>query len=313
MACVLLHRIKVPGKNTPHHYPTIQLSYLLLLQHWKVNSHCSYEMMKHNMSVYNEELGEIGFSILSSTVLGDHNKDDFDHMNRMYRLIPVLRDIKREVMQDHSLPTSLSWRHKINIQGDEVTTAGVFFRQVIRRIVGNTFQSYGSSVEAYSNSASAAMHLTRASTPDIRMTKEQFSLHLNRLITVIRTDLYGFFVYRIARDLWPDAAESWDMSQDDEYPGSHEDSEPETADVFEVADQDVSFSDDDLKEMALRNQDPEQPEAHLPDSDVPISPYEQRSWRAWGAVSPENQMVGPRRRAPPERLMPSKRRVVYTD
>ena len=156
IASSMLYNVNVPGRRSAHNYPKMQLSYLLILQYWKSIDHCTYKMMLNNMGIFNEELGEIGFSILARASLGDHIKDDFDHMSKLYKLMPVYRDLKREVLRDNNIATSLSWRHKIDIGGDEVMTCGLFFKKIIRQIVAGTYRSYSSVRSTYVNASRAS-------------------------------------------------------------------------------------------------------------------------------------------------------------
>ena len=56
--------------------------------------------MKENMHMYNEELGEISFSVLARCVLGDNHKSDLQHMRSLYKLLPVYRDTKDQLLAD---------------------------------------------------------------------------------------------------------------------------------------------------------------------------------------------------------------------
>ena len=81
--------------------------------------------------MFNEELGELTFSILARSVLGDHTRYDFDHMDRLFRLLKVYRAVKSDVVADNSnASNSLNWRHKINKVGDEVTSTQLFFKRI---------------------------------------------------------------------------------------------------------------------------------------------------------------------------------------
>ena len=76
--CFMLRNVSIPGAGTPHDYPKRQLSYMLLLTHWKNASHVTWQLLDGHINLFNEEYGEAVFSILSRSVLGDNIKSDFD-------------------------------------------------------------------------------------------------------------------------------------------------------------------------------------------------------------------------------------------
>ena len=80
LVCTMLRRVKVKGRGTAHNYPRIQLSYLLILEHWRVNNYVALKMIRSNSAIVNEELGEASFSLLGNVMLGDNLKSKFDHI-----------------------------------------------------------------------------------------------------------------------------------------------------------------------------------------------------------------------------------------
>ena len=142
IACCMLHNNRPTGNKSAYNYPKVILSFMLILQHWKQTNYCGYEMMKKCMAIFNEELGELTFSILARSTLGDHCKNNFEHMDRLFKLLPVYRDMKRDVVQDSGRADSLSWRHKIKVDSDEVRSCELFLKQMIRELQNNTYKSY---------------------------------------------------------------------------------------------------------------------------------------------------------------------------
>lgn len=315
----MLHHIKIPGRRSAWHYPKTQLSYMLILTHWQKHNHYSYRMMLSNMGIYNEELGEIGFSILSRVVLGDHCKNDFEHMDRMYKLLPVYRDLKNEVLKDNAVSTSLSWRHKIDCQGDEVQAATVFFKKSIRLIQHNTFRSYSHDMRTYSTAITATSAMSATTIPEVFMSRADLMQYVNNLYRAISIDLSGYFVYK-HHDIWPEAKPDLGVEQHDELcddSGFESDDELEQEEEIEdlvgigqLPPEQKSQND----AMSPHNSDEDiNDDNHSAQQQIPVSPFERRTWSAWGVISPQNQMVGRRPRNQPERLLPSKRRVVWVD
>ena len=319
IASCMLRAVEVPGKSQAHNYPKMQLSYMLLLSYWKSVGHCTYEMFKHCTGIFNEELGEITFSILSRVSIGDHTKDNFEHMNKMYNLIPVFRDLKSEVLRDNNVSTSLSWRHKIDTAGEEVQSAVLFFKKCIRQIENGRFMSYSRRVATYTSAANAALHLTREVVPLVWLEKEPLRCYVQKLYKTIRSDLQGNFMYG-HHDLWPEANIGMlNHPNDSPYESSDEDSKS--------GKDNVDGKDSDLDSGVPAQSGDESPDPKSPyssdhfsesnneqnnpaNSALLDSPYYNRTWRAWGTVHAENQMIGRRRREAPDRLVPSRRRLV---
>ena len=120
IAGTMLRDIKVPNKGKFHNYPKVILMNLLILDYWRTQDHVVWKMMKSNFGILNEESGEQTFSLLGRSVLGDTVLSQFDHMNKVYSLLPITRSIKGEIMQDQHSSSSISWRHTIHDDSDEV-------------------------------------------------------------------------------------------------------------------------------------------------------------------------------------------------
>ena len=59
---------------------------LLILLYQQKHDLPTWKMFTRSVSVFNEEAGEMSFSVLSRVVLGDNLKMKFDHMDKMYKL-----------------------------------------------------------------------------------------------------------------------------------------------------------------------------------------------------------------------------------
>ena len=146
--CFMLRNVSIPGAGTPHDYPKRQLSYMLLLTHWKNASHVTWQLLDGHINLFNEEYGEAVFSILSRSVLGDNIKSDFDHMNKIFKLLPIYRDVKKDIMRDADISSnSITWHHTIQNDSQEVTATTFFFQRTIRSILANRYKSYQSTSE----------------------------------------------------------------------------------------------------------------------------------------------------------------------
>lgn len=64
-ACVMLRSVVTRNRGQPHNYPKMQMANLMVMEYWRQIDHVSRKMAEDNMALFNEELGEITFSILS--------------------------------------------------------------------------------------------------------------------------------------------------------------------------------------------------------------------------------------------------------
>jgi hypothetical protein len=67
------------------------------LKHWKKHNCLPYKLFEYNSTLFNEEIGEVSFSILSHTVLGDTDKSDFSKMQRTYQLQHYIQTTTQQV------------------------------------------------------------------------------------------------------------------------------------------------------------------------------------------------------------------------
>ena len=323
MVGCMLRAFKIGGSNRGHQYPKIQYTYLLLLYYWKSIDFCTFKMLKHNTGIFNEELGEITFSILCRCVNGDPTKDDFEHMQKVFRTLPVLRDIKDDVVQDNGIATSLSWRHKIKKDGEEVNTVALFFQQTIRRIVAGHYQSYDNTVRSYKNRNIAILKSNKTDVIyTVFLKRDQLINYIDAIHNTAKLDMTSDFCHSYA-DIWPEAeykcerregdvSESSDTSiigVGDDYQDINLDNNIEDDVIDADAEcEDVMPNNIDSENNQDEEDDVSQNQAD-DDDEGPLSPYCNRTWNAWGNVHPENTMFGRRERRTPTRLYPSRRRI----
>ena len=167
LVSVMLKRSKIVHKGTSHPYPKMILANLCILAHWKDVDFIGYKMLDTNVAIFNEELGEMSFSMLARCVLGDHTDTNIDHVNDLYALLPVCRSVKDDILDDIATTTSISWRHKIDPKCNEVNAVAFFFKQKITQLNTLRFTSYDGSPACYKSRTSAAACQTNAVTPTV--------------------------------------------------------------------------------------------------------------------------------------------------
>jgi hypothetical protein len=268
--------------------------------------------MKNNMGIFNEELGEITFSILAQKVLGDNVKDDFAHMNNIFSLLPLYRDVKDDVMADQNILHSLSGRHKIDPNGEEIHATVAFFRRTIRQITSNTHRSYDGSIQSYQSSALASEHMVTIDVPLVYMSWTQLKDYVDRAFDGIEHDMGGFFVFP-NRDMWPESNVG-NQAHDDDIHLEYSESDSNSSES-DHADNDDNSQHVPLSPILANIDSPHEDEESfneqldMSEGNSQVQPRDRRGWKAWGNVHEQNRMIGPRQRQQVDRLLPSRRRV----
>jgi hypothetical protein len=309
----MLYKAKVKGKGKPHNYPKMQITHMLIVEYWKKIDHCSYKMMMNNMGIFNEEACEISFSILGRCVLGDSRKDDFEHMNKIYSLLPLFRDIRNDVFDDHGTPTSLSWRHQLNAEGLEVQTGTVFFNRAIRQILRGTFRSYDGTAASFKNAVSGSAKSGQYPTEVVHLSKVDMQEHLKESFDLIESSMDSHFLAKCP-EIWPEAISKNVIEAGDiefKKAASSEDSDDDDEDDVYVSDMSNESKNDVPDEQDDPDNEGEGDQVDEDDFHADESPFCSRSWEAWGRINPENQMYGNRARKKAKQFLPSNRRVEY--
>ena len=167
---VMLRNAKTNNRGKAHNYPQLILSYLLILAYQRKHNLYPYQMLIRNQTVYNEDLGEITFSVLSRCVLGDNNKSNFDHLNQMYTLLPYVKQVVNSISDDTGVPNTLNWRKTIPISGTEVTHTGDYFKKLIQLVVAGQFRSYDGSEAGYGSLCKSREHMVPSTSNLVYMT-----------------------------------------------------------------------------------------------------------------------------------------------
>lgn len=290
----------------------------MVLQYWIKNDHCAFQMMKSNMGIYNEEAGEMSFAILSRYVLGDSVKDNFDHMNKVFALLPVFRDIKNDVQTDNNIRSSLSWRHQVKDNSDEVEAAGVFFKAVIRNIVQGRHTSYDGSVASMKNFQAARNHQVGGPVLPVLMSLAAVQTHVAVLTRKLGTEINRFYVWPYS-DVFPDARPAPDVqgAQWQAIDSENEsDDDVKAADNEDDQDDEETDNDHDEGDAGVHSQDDsDDDDADDDDSTGYHTPPSGRQGpivdQLWSQVSDSNSVLGQRRRTPTTPFSNSRRRVVW--
>ena len=125
-----------------HSYQKSMMMQLLILMYQKKEDLPQWRMLVGSVSVYNEEAGELSFSVLSRVVLGDNLKAKFEHMDKMYKLTRTYAassDLLREEMQRTKRKNGY---YMLTHKHVEVRTVTTFMLEKIRALTLNVFTEY---------------------------------------------------------------------------------------------------------------------------------------------------------------------------
>ena len=147
------------GKDSTEYIRCI-LVQLQLLKYHQQHDDALWTMFCNQFSVFNEESGEISFSILARTVLGHSNKSDLEHMNTMYRQINRVRQIDDSFQNDGgaTFKSDKNWHKKFTSDSEMVTTIGQFVKARVREIAIGRFTQYDGKTTGYTNIEKAREH-----------------------------------------------------------------------------------------------------------------------------------------------------------
>lgn len=199
---VMLRRFNTIDGGVSHNYPKMQLAQMLVIDYWRQSHYVGYEMMIDNLSIYNEERGEMLYSILSRCVLGDNNRSDFEHIDSMFKLLSEYTCMKDDVINDTETSTSsMNHRHVIPENDDNLTSVCHFFRRTIRQIMNGEYRSYDGSKTCYTSAHNASMHLTKDYQDSVYLA--DISSLVDKYANDLKTTLSSG-ILRPHKDIWTD-------------------------------------------------------------------------------------------------------------
>ena len=209
----MLMSVKIPGMGTPHDYPKMMLTNMLVMAYWADKGLPAWLLMDDNMNVFNEEMGETYYSILSRCVLGDNIKSDFDHMNKVFTLLPLYKNVKDDISTEiRDKQFTLTWHHDIAFDADEITATSFFFKRLIKQVVDGKYRSYTWETK-YPTIGKCIETMTTSYVPLVFL--HDIPTKLDVLITKIRRAVSSNFMEHHVQD-WPFIDDPGEVSGDDD-------------------------------------------------------------------------------------------------
>jgi hypothetical protein len=126
-------------------YEPALLLNMAILEYLKDKEHPVWTMFNNNLGAFNEEAGELSFSLLQRFTRKDTLKADFKHLDEKYKLISLFyecsKDFKAELSSDGF---SADYLHAMEIKpdSDDVKAVGAHFNKILEDMQANRWVYY---------------------------------------------------------------------------------------------------------------------------------------------------------------------------
>ena len=223
---IRMHRLMLmfPGNSSGmNDYRDGILVTILELIHWRDHNKTMYDIFCSNINVFNEEIGELSFSMLARCITGvkGSNPSSVDRCRNQYKTIKANMDVAADFASDTGFnfkKNDLSSYKQIKKDSEEVIITIAFFKQLIRLAAKNKLKQYGRKVDTYATTVEGYSapdsdikgfpRLFRSVIPDL---KKNFAKAKGRIAAY-------WSVQPGIRQVWPEAKEVIsDHSSDEEF------------------------------------------------------------------------------------------------
>lgn len=290
----MLHVLLALSKNGSSNYTRCITMQLLVLIHQKKNNTPAYQMLANNLAVFNEEAGEMCFSVLARCVLGDSMKSKFEHLNSMYTLLHTYMAIADDIVDDQDMAgPSRNWRKRIDPEGEEVTAVKAWFKMTLRRIKHNNFRQYDGTPNSYQSAAAAAKHMTQRTSAGHMFHMPTILAKRDHVFKSVKASILKNTLTVCMVPIWPEFEHKLPPSELDriEYVGDDEDAEdadewaPDTPPPPEAGAgkrKQLSDSDSDMRENSPASEAEQDPEEKKHDGSRDFDARGDRvNWDEW--------------------------------
>jgi hypothetical protein len=190
----------IPDNKGYRSYIRSNIMQMLILAYQEQENTVAWRMLIDDASTFNEEIGEMSFSVLSRCVIGDTNTNSHKHLSDMYALIPAFYALSNDIRNDvNKHGPKVSWRRFVKPGGEEVKAVEAFLKTRIRQASHNRLMVYDGSSAAYKSAANAGSRMQhppdraplwrndiRATLEtDIKASKRLFVTHFMHLFTEV--------------------------------------------------------------------------------------------------------------------------------
>jgi hypothetical protein len=160
----MLQLLIILAENKSNPYIRSIIMQLLIILHQQKHDLPAWQIVRHSLSLFNEEAGEMSFSVLSRCVLGDTIKHKLEYMNNMYSSIHFMQEVDVEMREDNGkkFTQDHNYRKTFDENSDEVSAAREFLKARMRKVYGNgamtQYDGSGKNPQAYKSATFSVLN-----------------------------------------------------------------------------------------------------------------------------------------------------------
>ena len=172
----------------------------------KRNNHPGWQIFKNNASVFNEESGEICFSVLAREIAGSGVRSDCEAVSRKFGLIKSKMDVGKELEVEMCGEDFSSNHHgKVLTTSDDVQASIQFFKRMIRQVLNGTHRHYDQTCgvldQKMRRRQESRKTVAMCMVPAMKLMPHQLE---TPVVLKIKESLRAYWVFD-HRDIWPGA------------------------------------------------------------------------------------------------------------
>lgn len=211
------------------------LTVSLHLWEWmKARGHPAWHIFKHNASAWNEESGEICFSVLAREVASNGVRADCAAVSRKFNLIRPKMQVARDLKLDLCGEDFTSKKHaKVQRNSSDVQATVVFFNKMIRQLTNGTHRHFDKDcgrLDAKARRSQVARRTVPAEVLSI-LSRKKTDATLSTVRAKLQKSHANFWVWP-HKDIWP-AAQPIDPDLEESDASGDAESVTSTSDVDE--------------------------------------------------------------------------------
>lgn len=130
------------GGNRSDIYINSLLSELLVQSHCVEKNLPSFELLDKAFSLFNEEVGEMSFSVLARLIYSKSHEVNLGVVNQLYCLVHEYAALDDDIMADQDHRAMRNGYTKVDFHGPASEAVGGFLRTMMRKLRFNQFEIY---------------------------------------------------------------------------------------------------------------------------------------------------------------------------
>lgn len=203
----ILRTLLLLAGNKSNSYIQSIILQLLILNHQRKHKLPQWIMFRDNSAMFNEEAGELSFSVLARAILADTQKKQIDHLNKIYMSLHDVRNIEVELNAENDDAfgsETKNWRKEIKEDDALLVATRAFLLSYVRDIKGGVFRVYDGTPAGYVSKHAASDHKVvfgNDKAIDALNDKNLFNLQFDKCEKFVNTT-FGYNVSHV----WPEMA-----------------------------------------------------------------------------------------------------------